>query len=292
MTTAPTYLIFDPSKLTIQEPQPGPKDQPGVFYINLRYNYGTDAAPSYGPFELEFTKQTKMTTFKGIVTKVSEKFGTKTESIQISINPKFGENQQLIDCFNSIHARCAELIMGVKTKIGKRYFDAAKPEATGFKSLVYFKLDETTNEIVPDSSATMFLKLFNWSNKKTMFFNLNNEEIDRDILKDVKFTFIPKLQFRRIRAGPTITVQMELAEALVTDIPDQQLSCTLAAMDDVKADDPTVGDKVNEQLSKLMKSKETKVLSPFSESVPDVPDVLAKAIAVPKRFNIPMIDDE
>lgn len=260
----PTYLTFNPDNLTCSKPEfkqpkiPGKPAIPSFYIIPLNYNNGTDENPTFSEFELELCE---FTTPSGITEKPSTLDPTKMDqSILVKFDPSNEDHEKCSKVLHQTYLKCAELIGKNKIAIKKKDFDSSNPAAGTFKPLIYIAEDEL-GQVIAGKLPCMFLKLFSRGtgvfNEHTIFVDGYNKPIDQKLLYGVELKFIPLLHFKGIRAGGTISLQVEVKSAIVTSIKKRNVESTqLSTIHSLASTRPDYASKLADQLAKLSSDRQ------------------------------------
>lgn len=311
------YKDFNPLNLTCDKPKaykpkvkPGEKAVPDMHFIQLKYNYGTDAVPKYDIFLLEFCR---MTSYQGIVKGTSKKDDTNTENfyadeenIRISFDLNIPEQVELFETLNNVYIRCTELFNPHRNITGKHKFKLDQPEdcADFFVRPTFYPINKDTGERIPDRNPMMSMKVycrgFGIRLDQTLFHDEDSERVDKSCLTDVSLDFTPCLAIRSISANPkNIKLSTELKSAIIHDIIKPNYApLQIRTLEEIK--------KNNNGGSKMLQSKlakknmetplapenglSTSASEPNLMTVPDVHEI--KSIKKRERkFNIPNSDN-
>lgn len=88
-----------------------------------------------------------------------------------------------------------------------------------YRNHIYYPMDETTGEIIPDRIPSMFLSLYDKIYlPKTIFYDLDSNIIDHKMLCNKPFTFIPLLHLKKIHCNHRshASLKIYIKEAIVT----------------------------------------------------------------------------
>jgi len=251
---------FDPLRLvsvgTERKTFQTPNGTPGSYNIvNLAYNYGNSEKPMLCDFYLELCPlksatgifEKKPTNQDGTV-----KLDGKSEySIMSPLNIQGDlEHVACYETLQKLHRRCCEILEEKRTAVGLPRFTADR--ADNFTECWTFRKDKTTGAIT-GTTPDMYLKIFKRGEgpyaEQTQFFGANNEKIGWTMMKGVQIEYIPLMHVKRIYIGSKQSVQMDLAQAIVTDIrargSENMQGKTLATIES------SIADRVAAQLNDL-----------------------------------------
>lgn len=227
MNTLVTYDQFKASHLGGSDPQPQQikKTNETINYneIKLHYNYNTPEDPVVSDLFLELPPM-QATGIRSKAEPAQGKNGAYTKeshSMMMTFDladPKVrNENQKALEKIDEVHAVACQILGGCKGKVKMYDFDPTRPGGV-FKNPIYWPRDEVTGEKIKGRNPSLWVKLHNYKNNRTLFTDLNGEVIDWKLLTDVDITFVPLLHIEKIYIGSKATLQIYLASAVVIRI--------------------------------------------------------------------------
>ncbi len=140
-------------------------------------------------------------------------------TIPIRLDLNDPEHLRFIEVCKKVHAGCSQLLEKFKLQVGLKFFKASDPEATGLPfKMLYFPTNKETLEIIEGQPPSMYFKLFDRGNRKTLFNQPNEEPVSWDQLKGVEIKFYPLLHIKRIYVSSKASIQTELSSGIITHI--------------------------------------------------------------------------
>ena len=223
-----TFEQVNQNKVTGIDPEQKKLDTPKgpVVYHEqkLFYNYGTPEDPIIqGVFvEGPLMKSSGIRTRdEGVKTnKKGEQYNAKSHSMMLVFD--LADPDTKADCLQAI-TKLTEVYKGVakalapyKGKLGMHHFDPEHPEAM-LKDPVYFHRNNE-GEIVKGKNPNIWVKLRPWGRDKTLFTDMNGNNIDWQLLNDVDLEMIPLFHYESTFVGNTRSIRVYLASAIVTKL--------------------------------------------------------------------------
>lgn len=247
-----TCSTFDKDKLraddAVQRTVPGKTDK--YWEIPLLYNYGTPECPVIDTFQFQGPKMRAMSGIKKDEEKKDETQqnnqqnqsnqqnnqvqqnnqsnqqggqGQQKKKESFSTLVKFPQedpvNVEFVEAMKKVHLATAGLIWLQRFKVGQPKFNKEDPEASLYKSPVYFPIDKTTGEIIKGKAPSMWIKLLKKGSgvfeEKTIFRHINQTEIEWDLLIGSDIEFIPIFSIATVYLSAKPSIQIKLKEALV-----------------------------------------------------------------------------
>jgi hypothetical protein len=227
MSTLVTYDQFNTTHLGGSDPQIQSikKNNETINYneIKLHYNYNTPEEPVVSDLYLELPPMQAT----GIRSKTEPAMGKngaynkESHSMMLTFNladPQLrAENQKALEKIDEVHAVACQILGSCRGKVKMHDFDPTRPGGM-FKNPIYWPRDEVTGEKIKGRNPSLWVKLHNYKNNRTLFTDLNRETIDWKLLSDVDITFVPLLHIEKIYIGSKATLQIYLASAVVIKI--------------------------------------------------------------------------
>ena len=192
--------------------------------IPLHYNYGTEQTPI---IDSCFFECPVVSSFGGIVTKRDERPGKAPGDptyVRESYSMMFTfelQDPECVNCLNKLddlHLASAQILGRFKGKASMYDFNPDSPGGL-YKNPVYWKRDEVTGERVAGRNPSLWVKLNNYKNNKTLFTDLNENPIDWSLLTDVEIKMLPLIHVEKVYiGGGKASLQLKLVSAIITDI--------------------------------------------------------------------------
>ncbi len=266
MATLVTYDNFDANKLGSAEPSKEQikKEKETIDYFNMKlhYNYGTETEPVISDFFLELpeVKATGLRLKEENTTGKNGSYVKKSYSQMIVFDlsdPEFkNESQIAINKLDEAHAKACQLLSIRKGKVKMHDFDPNRPGGM-FKSPVYRPRDEESGDILPGRNPSLWVKLRNYRNNKTLFTDLNGKVVDWSLLSDVDITFVPLLHIEKIYIGSKASLQVYLASAIITKIVGVNTETKqMSTLERLKQKKAGLADAVEAQLAELRMARQ------------------------------------
>jgi len=174
-----------------------------------------------------------------------------------SVNhPNYPKIDVFVNKMEEIYRQNVAWVGECKMQIGKREFNPQAPAACGFKNPIFRPFDQVTGNIIEGKAATMFIKVIKrgsgYLETKTLFTGLDGKEIDWRLLQGVEMSFIPMINVEKVYIGATMSLQIKLVSAIVTDIVARNsISLQVETMAQLRATNPDLENKLAEQIKKL-----------------------------------------
>ena len=155
----------------------------------------------------------------------SEKHGGHSIKVFLS-HEQHGEFIKKMDAFED---RIDDILVEEKTKSNvKQIKKFKKGEARPYmqEGILYYGEDENGD---PDKTKnpSQYLKLYEYDNMKTEFYDLTDTQRDMKTLMNKKVTLIPVVRFQRIYIGQVITLQWRILSATIVRVRDVEEVKTL-----------------------------------------------------------------
>lgn len=232
--------------------------------IPLNYNYGTDDNRIIDDFYIEGP----VVTSRGIITKEEPKTGSngRPDYIKVSNSMMFIFDLQDPDCVEfisknaEVHAKACHILADNGGKVGVYDFDPTRPGGM-FKNPMYFKRDQVTGKIMEGRNPSMFGKMNNRNNYKTLFTDPFGNIIDWNILTDVELKLIPLFQYEKIYVASSgkSSLQVKLISAIIVDIKkinSETKQKSSSALEKYMDSNKGLGDLVSSQIAQITMDKQ------------------------------------
>ena len=199
------------------------------FQVPILYDYSTSGSKLLSDFYLDMPE---VTSAYGISEKVHPSKNSEF-SLQIKFNLADPEHIRMLDVFKQIHMGAAHIVYAYKGQLKFPGFSVDTPEATGLKSIVYYKIDPMTSLPLAGTAPSMFIKLFSSGTGQfkertnfTLPFEAGQEPItvDWELLTRANIKIIPRIHIKRIYAGAKMSVQISMMSAIVTSMESRAFS--------------------------------------------------------------------
>lgn len=206
-----------------------------------------------------------MQSWVGIRSRVRSDRSPKYE-ITGTFHPKANESTELfIKAVSEIYSSSGLTVESYKSLLRLYHFNSRNLEQVMANPIKY-KTDNSTGEVLQDSSAYMTLKLLGvggGGEQDSLFTDLDDKEISWKCLANVFMCFIPIIRFKEINVtGCRPTIRMELVRAIVTHvvIPNRKYDQS-ATMSRLKAENQIMAVTLKRNLSII---NETRHITPES----------------------------
>ena len=185
------------------------------------------------------------------------------------------DQSKFVDIVDKIHQRCGQFIDTVKREVGIRDFDV-KRLSFFMPDLIKRRTNDATGEIIHNTPSAITMKLLPGnSENRSMFVDLDENEIPWDLLKNVNMRFIPIIRFKHINiVNGRATVRVELIRAVVTHIsvPNRKYNQS-KTITELKLKYPDISETMKRNLEYISKER-TRPNSIAVISTPD-PDIIS-----------------
>ena len=170
------------------------------------------------------------------------------------------QDQECVECLvklDELHAGASRELGKFKGKAGMFDFNADNPGGM-FKNPVYYKRDLVSGERVKGRNPSMWVKMNNWTNNKTLFTDLNGNSINWELLYDVEVSMIPLVHVEKIYiGGGKGSLQMKMISGVVTSVVRiNTQSRQTRTIQRLKEKHSGLADTVAEQLAQLTMDKQ------------------------------------
>nr|QBK91577.1 MAG: hypothetical protein LCPAC302_01970 [Pithovirus LCPAC302] len=266
-----SYEHFDGNKLEVIKPKPKSfESQNGKVSYNeipLQYNYGSPTSPIVDsclvelPIVTSFGWKCEEKTYAPR-NETDMPYVKRSYSIMLSFDLQDKECLSCLDKMEELHKSTARQLAKYKGDVGMHHFNPEHPESGSFKNPVYWKMeiDKTSNtfERVKGVNPSMWVKMNNWKNNKTLFTDLNENPIDWSLLTNVELKMVPLIHFEKIYiGGGKASLQVKLVSAVVVDIiPINTRTKQTRTLDRLRKKHGDLADKVASQLAQLRMDKQ------------------------------------
>lgn len=180
------------------------------------------------------------------------------------INVRFDKSnpdcQMFITKFQQVFNVTCDILFQQRKAAKLPYFDPKIPEATKYRSALFYPTDKKTNEPQLDQDPIMQIKLFKYGVHPniscSLFTDLKKKPIDWDLLNNVSMTIIPLISIQKIYIGSNPSLQVKLVSAVVCSVRGRG-SETMQddAINEELLANPDADFELEEQLAQMMASK-------------------------------------
>lgn len=275
------------------------------FFIEFKYNIGTDEKPKYVTPSFKFPELTTST--KGIYCE-NKTFGTTVQtyySALVHFNRDNEEHMLAINKLKELHSRICDILvdycdkLGVITKIGKKtksrediLAEISGDNILPLKKLIYIptkvvKRDgEEEEEEDLEKSPSMFISFKNIArNKKgletvSMLTTLNGDKVEFHKLLDIKMDFIPVIGYSRFTKVGKNVLNSVCFSALVTKFYEKENNNFLDATREAVVSKLT-DEEIENEMAKYRKFLESKRANCATDDKPQSP-----------KRKVPQADDD
>lgn len=168
------------------------------------------------------------------------------------------EHQKTIEVLKKIYTRTRKILGSVKDKTGLflKYFNGDQEECGTYQSFVKYPIDKKTNKLIEGATPAIWVKLYNFEDKRgSHFFDLNSELVEWELLENVEMEICPLIDFSKLYIGTgAIYLQYYVASGVITDI--NQLTSTNRQSSTLESLSEKYQDKIEDLERKLSKMRE------------------------------------
>lgn len=230
------------------------KPEQNYHILPILYNYGSLDCLILNEFMLEGPE---LTSSLGVTSSP----GHNNNQINYTLPTRFNlcdpEQVKFIDVMDKIYFDTAKLFHTHRVALRKPHFNCETPEVSDYKRPIYRPVDKSTGVVLEGRPPSMYFKLFKRGTppmeQKTMFIDLNGQEIKWELLSGVEMRFIPLLHVKRIYLGSGApSLQIELFSAVVKSVQSRgSIIKQQQTINRLRSDDPNLVDVLSAQLSAL-----------------------------------------
>ena len=273
---------LDPSKISGKEMETkSMKSDAAKTYLQipLQYNYGTEENPAKDTIRIQLPK----VTCSGIK---PNKYNPDNSLINVRFDKTNPECRMFIEKFPQVFRKTCEVLYGQRKAARVPYFEIDRPEASKYRSAMFYPSDPKTDEPKLDENPFMQIKLTKNGTPpnevKSLFTDLKKKPIDWELLKGVSLTLIPLISIDKIYIGSNPSLQVKLISAVVCQARKMGTQTMQdEATDEYLLENPNADVELEEQLAQLMNSRSDALGSP---------NTAAAAAAGPSSSNEPRIN--
>lgn len=244
------YTDVDINNISYNSPETKPiPNQPGQSYsqIMLNFNYGTEEMSQIDNFYLQFP----LLTSNGIIEK-TEANGKTSYSMYSMLPLNNQEVNKFIEIFDKIYNKTVDILAANKGPL-KLYNFTKEMAPAVYKNPIYYPRDKVSGERLPGRSPSMYFKLFKRTDDKTLFTDLQGNQIDWKLLNNVDMKYIPLIQIEKIYVGAgKPSLQLKMVSAIVTELtPRNGISRQATTIETYNKIHPEAEKRLSDQIAKL-----------------------------------------
>jgi hypothetical protein len=240
--------------------------------LKLSYNYGDSKNPNIQDVYFEGC----VVIANGFTSKEEEAMGKKGPYIKKEcsmmqvfnvVDPEFKDDS--LNCINKItelYKKARQIIFTHRNKLKMHDF-IAEGQGGLFKYPIYWPRDEVTGEIVEGKNPNIWVKMRTGNYNKTIFTDLNGNNVEWSLLKGSEVTMIPLYHFEKIYLGTKMSLQIYLSSAVVIKIKKiGSESRQLSSLERLKQKYAAEAEDLEAQLAELRMEKQDLLANQISQS--------------------------
>jgi len=258
----------------------------------IGYNFGTVDKPIFNEFLIDFPPLKA----RGIDSKAKTNPVTKQpipgvqdHTVFVMYNQHVPDEKACFEMLHSIHKVACDFVASCPKDFRKQNFSYAQANDMGFKPPCNYPMDKKTNELDKTRSPAHWLKCYErttpFGKERTLFSGLDGKPIPWEKLRSVEMTFIPRMHVKSIYCGSTISLQIEMRSAVITDIVARNSQNEQTdVIEDIIKNNPSLLEKVSKQLESLsLNASSTAADKPEPKKEEPKHDVLSLTSGEPKK---------
>lgn len=230
------------------------------FNIAINYNYQITDNPMVSDFIMELPE---ITSFSGIA---ERKKGDMTSySILFTLPLNNPDVIEYINAENVVYESCTQACTNYKGTL-KRFNWTAESVRTYLKHPIYYPRDGITGEIIKGKDPSTYLDLFKYKRgpyeSKTLFTDLDSNNVEWDLLKNAEIRMVPLVNFQRIFVGTVGIIRRVIISAVITHVQAiNSQSRQTATIRRIVENRPELKNMVAAQIAKLSIDRQSTLMS-------------------------------